>query len=325
MVTFANDVNSNPPLYYLADTLGSNGGNGFQQQVIINSSTYAAYEGAALLNINFQDGAGNIIDSWIESGETSSSTSTVYWIKLPNALITTVYIVFYGTGATSKDNSVTGGEPNYTGTYAQYDNGANVFGFYDNFAGVSLNVAWTTYGTGLTATVNNGLTLSRAGGAVAGIYNSATGGYSGGNAVIESLFEYTGGSGGQTNMGMYTGIGFLYCGYVSGPQGTLGTFTTGSDTLGTYTGGSFTASTFYIISILNTGAAQVLLQNYSSVAALSGSYAVVTNSNIMLSVAGNSGVYQWVRARAYPPSGAMPSNSFGSITHIVTSNLNNWF
>ena len=186
MTSFANDVNGNHPLYYLSATLSSNAGNGFQQMITINSSTYAAYEAANLSNINFQDGAGNIIPSWIESGETSGSTSTVYWIQLPNALITVVYIVFYGTSDTSKDNSVTGAEPNYTGTYAQFDNGANIFTFYDNFVGPALSANWTTpFSTaGYVLLVSNGMTLTA--GAVAGdLQISSASTYAAGTYIVD--------------------------------------------------------------------------------------------------------------------------------------------
>src|SRR5579875_3900990 len=46
----------------------------------------------------------------------------------------------------------------------QYDNGINVFQFYDNFAGTSLSSKWSSFGYGApTLTVNNGLTISQTG------------------------------------------------------------------------------------------------------------------------------------------------------------------
>jgi len=43
--------------------------------------------------------------------------------------------------------------------YGQYDNGANVFYYYWNFAGTSLPSGWTLYSNGNTYSVNNGLTI----------------------------------------------------------------------------------------------------------------------------------------------------------------------
>src|SRR5579875_774278 len=51
----------------------------------------------------------------------------------------------------------TGVAPQLTSTYGQYDNGINVFQFYDNFAGTSLSSKWSSFGYGApTLTVNNG-------------------------------------------------------------------------------------------------------------------------------------------------------------------------
>ena len=45
-------------------------------------------------------------------------------------------------------------------TYAEYDDGANVFNFYSDFKGTSLNTSkWTATGT---ITINNGLSISYA-------------------------------------------------------------------------------------------------------------------------------------------------------------------
>lgn len=168
MVSFANDVNGNSPLYYLSITLSSNGGSGFQQMVTINSSNYSTYEAADLSNLNFQDGAGNILSSWLESGETNTSTSTNYWVKLPNGTITVIYLVFYSTSAISKDSVVSGAEPNYTATYGQYDNGSDVFDTYFNFAGTStptgITASGTTFNNGATVTSGSAFTTSTFGG-----------------------------------------------------------------------------------------------------------------------------------------------------------------
>ena len=44
----------------------------------------------------------------------------------------------FQTVSTNFDKNYWGEAPSLSGTYGQYDNGANVFTFYDNFAGASL-------------------------------------------------------------------------------------------------------------------------------------------------------------------------------------------
>lgn len=68
--------------------------------------------------------------------ETNASTASVYWINLgPNSIPAsggtfTVYEVIYPTNVNVIDGITTGTEPNYTGTYGQYDSGANIFTQY---------------------------------------------------------------------------------------------------------------------------------------------------------------------------------------------------
>jgi len=54
----------------------------------------------------------------------------------------------------------TGEAPQLSPSYGQYDDGASVFSFYDNFAGTSLNTnIWIAVTTGGSVTVNNGVTI----------------------------------------------------------------------------------------------------------------------------------------------------------------------
>lgn len=154
---FAKDTNGHTPRYYLPITLVNNQNSEtperFQCLLIVNSGAYSSYEASNLANINFQVGDGRtILDSWLESGETSSSTATIYWVVLPQPVAgfggqLTVYIVFYGTSQSSKDGRATGTEPTWAGgAYAQYDNGSRVFEYYQAFGGLpggSVPNGWT--------------------------------------------------------------------------------------------------------------------------------------------------------------------------------------
>ena len=167
MPSFVNDVNGNKPQYYLPITIKNNttiaSASGFTAHLTVDSSTYSTYEATDLSNINFQDGAGNILTSWLESGFTNTSTSTVYHVLMNQTIAASsnidIYMVFYNTSAISKDNVVTGANPLYTSTYAQYDNGTNVFKQYTRFGGLSTLptgfTQWQTRGSGIGITFNS--------------------------------------------------------------------------------------------------------------------------------------------------------------------------
>ena len=137
----------------------------FQQEVQIPESDYSnyiSYNGVSA-NFEFFTGSGSIIPAWIESN--SSGTLTV-WLNLANGIPASNSITLYlgfapaATNLLSSSGTTGIGEaPQLSQTYAQYDDGANVFNNYWNFAGTSLPSGWINNG-GVTATVNNGLTLS---------------------------------------------------------------------------------------------------------------------------------------------------------------------
>ena len=73
-----------------------------------------------------------------------------------------MYLGFAAKTTNLLSNSGTSGigeAPQLSPTYAEYDDGASVFSFYDNFAGTSLNTSKWTYGS-LTPDVNDGLTFT---------------------------------------------------------------------------------------------------------------------------------------------------------------------
>lgn len=136
----------------------------FQQMVEINSANYANFEAPNLQNIAFFDQAGNPIASWLESGNSKDATSTIYWLKLPNGIpagtTITVNMGFADVAANLFDGVTVGEAPQLSSTYGQYDNGANVFDAYWNFAGTSFPNGWTvTINTPGHLTVNNGVTF----------------------------------------------------------------------------------------------------------------------------------------------------------------------
>ncbi len=114
---------------------------------------------------NTTDGA--IIDSWLENYTTKHA---IFWIKLPNGIPANTTLNDIAIGFASNDtnlfnNKTTGEAPQLSPTYAEYDNGANVFNFYDNFKETSLNKSkWNIVNnnanaSGGTYTVDNGINI----------------------------------------------------------------------------------------------------------------------------------------------------------------------
>ncbi len=163
---------------------------GTQIEIIFHPNTISASDfGPDFQNIEFYDAQnGQILYSWLEGDPlneitplVATSNSEAYWIKLPagfsipaNSATTAIYMGF---GAATTDyytehSGVVGLAPQLTcsnpantisgcgsNQYGLYDNGANVFNFYDNFAGKTLDANWeeAAEGNGGTMVVDNGL------------------------------------------------------------------------------------------------------------------------------------------------------------------------
>ncbi len=158
----------------------------------IQADKLAGYANGAFDNFKIFDQNGTIINSWLEGNTPCNSpgtpmnalqtaalntTEVSVWIKLPTTIDpnATYYLALgFGPMASNLMNGADTGEspvltcPNVesSGTagcaYGKYDNGANVFSFYQNFNGTSLPSNWTDLGTA-GYTINNGLTVSGSG------------------------------------------------------------------------------------------------------------------------------------------------------------------
>lgn len=110
--------------------------NPFQMMIQVNSKEYTAYEAADLSNIAFAYPNGTVIPSWLASGNSKSSTNTVYWLKIdsiPAKSSITVNMSFYPPTDNVLNNVSTGEAPSLSPTYGEYDDGANVFIVYADF------------------------------------------------------------------------------------------------------------------------------------------------------------------------------------------------
>ena len=317
-------------LSYIPLTITNNQGsatpNPFQVKVTWNPSTYSSYEGSALGNVRFcADIACNtMLYGWLESCTPScsaSATSASAWVKLTSAIAAgggtlTIYMVFLAS-STPFDTSYWGEAPSLSGTYGQYDNGANVFTFYDNFAGPSLSSKWTwiASASGVSFTVSNGLTVTTSTTSAYGFVISANQAYpavaetytSSGNSILgvstsqavnNFIAPYRGYS-----MDWYSGYDDIESeGATSAQMTTLGqaTFPTGVWQV-TW---SATGTEYF----LDGKGVNYNGTNPGNTIANYGIY--VGQSNGVKA----SSVFSWARMRAFPPGNVMPTVSKGTLT-----------
>jgi hypothetical protein len=309
--------------------------NPFQQELTINSANYQQYEASNLQNVEFFFPNGTIINSWLESGNSNTDTSTVYWLKIagiPAHSSETIYMGFASKSSNIFNTTNDGEAPQLSSTYAQYDNGANVF--LDYFSGDS-SAGWTTAGT-------SGQTTSAPSGSPFGT-NALYALDSGGN------YMYTHATGQSTNMVIeyYTYINNLNDVFFlvnSAGTGQLARQGSGGGWYGIASTSSWTAwnappdtgvwSGEWVLSavVVSGGIAQQYLSttlgNYGSEIGQnpSNSYTVANNGNYLglIGDSASSSDEYWngIIVRAYPPNGVMPSVTVGSVQPQITVFVN---
>ncbi len=274
-------------------------------------------------NVEFFYYNGTVIPSWLES---YTSSYAIWWLKIaaiPAGSSETVYVGF-APATTNLFNTVNDGEaPQLTcsnpsdtascSTYAEYDNGANVFNNYWNFAGTVLPNGWYLIGT-VSVVVSNGL-IAPSGPGSGAAYNLSSSPL----GILEIYNNQTSGeTAGFSNVGLDNsslGEGLLWMELNSQPTvissaylfpGSINPLTPYEPTnIYAVTGVHYKNSdvTWYY----NDQAVQTYNSNTNQ----------ILRSIMIYNGGGSSGGDQisvkWVRVRAYPPNGVMPSVSFGSV------------
>jgi hypothetical protein len=305
--------------------------NPFQVKIVFNPSAYSTYEASNLGNIRFcvDSACTTTLYAWLESCTPScapTATSATAWVKLTSAIAGnggtyTIYMEFYPL-STQFDGVFWGEAPNLSGTYGQYDNGANVFTFYDNFAGTSLSLKWTTViSSGGSVTVNNGATFATSASTDYAFVVSATQTYP---LVSESYMVSQSASGVKAMLGVSTTASTnpsnaLYAGYdldfYSGSDKVNVNVAGSRTTLQTITQASFPAGIWTVIwsaggsEYFQDGAGNSYTGTDNSAGSIANYRIFVGQSN---NAAGNN-VVRWGRMRALPPNSVLPSTAFGSI------------
>lgn len=333
--TIADALESASNLHYVPITLTNSQGSAtpstFQQLITVNSVTYNQYIDGNWDNVEFwtgTGGTGTVLQSWVELNPTNTATNTIVWVSVPGGVpasgTNTIYMTFYTMGNSMLSSSGPAGEaPQLSGTYAHYDNGANMFPYYQVWGGLSsLPSGWSQTG-GMVVTFNPSNTYVAPSASSGGWYSlqeTAPASMS----TLPTVFDFYGNMYDALNAGSTAGLD-SGCGYAAHYAWSEGNGATNLIYLAN--GGQFTTSTGYsdtnnlkVYSMeLGSATSTNMLIDYGSIYS-SGSISSQTIVSFCFAPSNNGGgipattqVVYWLRTRAYPPSGIMPSPSFGSV------------
>jgi len=295
---------------------GQSGGDGYVPK---GTGTFANFE--------FTYYNGQVIPAWIED---NTSGILLIWLKLssiPAYSSITIYLDIFSSNTNLLSASGTTGigeSPSYSPVYGEYDDGASVFDFYDNFAGQSLNGNNWVYGGGGSIIVNNSVYETTS----SYIYIMTKKGF---NPVNTILDEYSGQAtsnsypvlsitiGNQNNSnGYFFIINNAYYDYSNGSYsytkyllGNVGEIMTGN-TLSV----SWQASNKEV-RIIDYGYYD---SGYGNISSSSYPLPSTVYYGIGLKMSSNGYINTtWFRVRAYPPYGIMPSVYFNPILTVSVS------
>ena len=301
----------------------------FQQMLVVNTPNYASYINSAWSNVGFQFPSGAGVPVWIESGASNAATSTTVWIDvgtIPASSSINLVMVIYSTTCNLLSASGPVGEaPTLSPAYGEYDNGATVFSFYDNFAGRTLSSVWDNT-TANPIVVDNGLTVA---GANTGSPAIQTASYSQGAGIVD--FDATIPTGASAGGNCVTTLGVSTAGNMNTNLAGVGIFCGGRYGLGTWsssnsgnivTGLAWGTENIYSLVIPSTTPSSISAEvNYGGVISSTNNLPALPEPIIIGNQYGNgvTTTVQWVRAREYPPNGVMPSASLGALMGAVNA------
>ena len=303
-------------------------GTGFQQMVNITESSFSSYltYNSNFANFEYFYANGTIIPSWIES---NNSGKLVTWAKLsksiPASSNTTIYLGFASKTTNLLSSSGTTGigeAPQLSATYAEYDDGASVFNNYWNFVGTNLPSGWTisstSSGTTGAITVNNGITISNPSNGWYGIITTTN---FNPQAVIVDFYGYSSTfvtavtmNFGYNNLSQGTTPYTLYA-ISNGESGTEYGLSNREGVYGTTISiGGTTISTLYIFSLWASSSASYAMTNYRTIYDNAENFIPEILAPIDAYTMSPTIYLQWLRTRAYPPNGVMPTVTFGAVS-----------
>ena len=305
---------------------------GMQTMIIVPSSNYSPYINKNWNNVEFTtgpEGSGSTIEAWVESNATSAAKTTVVWLKLPavigenNAMV--IYMNFMNFQVMSRLGP-TGEAPQLSPIYAEYDNGARVFNFYDNFSGRELNTKLWSNASAFASNpieVDDGLTIGQS-------LSKQNNGYS---AVLsldtfgQGVVDFYGTLLDNSTLPHYQDVGLVpassnnACNLIA-----IGSFNSpkynGLQTISSYCNskyirglkfGSPMIYSIYVPSLSPTNVTATV--NYAD--PITSSFtSIILPQTIGFEnqgSGGNLGPIYWIRQRDYPPGGVLPTWSFGKL------------
>ena len=302
-----------------------------QLTISFNALRYTPWESGTLGNMALYFPNGTVAYSWLEGNilneqqTTGLNTvaNTILWMQSPNsayflpansgtATTNTAYIGFDILSNTLFDGNFIGEAPQLSGTYAHYDNGNSIFGFYDNF--ITLTGKWTNEGSG-TITTSDGITMS-SGTTPSGIMSSSYTAWSGNALDAYGTIPVMSGSG-WWNVGFwtYTPLGT----FIQAGSTILGQQYTGSGSNYMNSGNLATVTTtgVWTVEAASTSTSYYQL-NYAGTQTVSADAPTYPQPVSMGTASGSAptsslGPFYWVRVRAYLPNGVMPAESMNPI------------
>jgi len=308
--------------------------NPFQQMIKLNESNYKGYMiyNGSFANFEFVYGNGTVIPAWIESN--NSGILTV-WLKIhsiPASSSITIYIDFVSltTNLLSSSGATGIGEaPQLSPTYGQYDNGASVFNFYDNFSGTSLNTSkWAIVSAPPSGviTVNNGVSIINTQNNIYYVssapfiapYVIDMGGILGITADDGPWFDLE-----STTSTANTGYLWATRGSNFGQNDQVLTDSNGSYSIFASASGYSGGSNFTVYTLEDIGGSSGTIDTFVNYNFwFSGISITFTHSGYFspfrhYNPNTPATTLYWVRVRAYPLNGVMPSVSFGTLSPIT--------
>ncbi|MDE1857215.1 MAG: hypothetical protein KGH98_04005 [Candidatus Micrarchaeota archaeon] len=310
----------------LTNSQSSATGSSFQQLIVVDSTLYSNEINPNWNNVEFTTGTGgggSTLSAWVESNALNSATATDIWVLLPGGIgansNTIVYMDFMGSNVLSSGGP-TGEAPQLSGTYAQYDNGASIFSYYQAWGGLSsLPSGWTNIGSSSTVSFQPTYTAITSASATHTYLNGTGSAFSLSppfavdwygdmySTCGTTIFTGLGGAGGGTNT-------YTYLGENAAPA----PFIEANGISYVQIGGESGSGNKVYSQVWSSQTAYSYMTSYNSIA--SGSQSSSLNSMTHFTFSGGNyggcnppmNVY-WIRTRVAPPGGVMPTVSFGSL------------
>jgi len=322
-----------PITFYNNQSIGT--GSNFQQIFYLNPSIYSNYLDPNLNNVVFFYGNGSIVNSWLEGGSwlngqvNKTSREADYWLKInPGIPSNSNYTIYMGFApfSTSEFNTTTTGEAPQIGcpngntincTYARYDDGANVFSFYEDFNGNVLDSKWS----GTNYIIDNGITSNGYVGYLHS-YLQSTSSYSTLNVATDFYF-----GGGLGIFGVFgNGVGQLNRNNEYDSYGTTSIYFNSSNSLGTTDVSMSIGPTVFSVTANSTS--DHTFDYVNGLYSLTSGRDLSTIHTFLFNSTGNIGFVNInsplyvIRQRVNPPYGNMPGESIGNMVNVpYTNNL----